>query len=677
MDKAERESAKFRKKIEKDMRAAGKHIAEGFRLASVAAVGAAAGMVLIIKKQMDLIDQTSKTALALNTSYASMENVKRAAELSGVGIEQLDNAMKKLADNIGEAISGSKTQAEVFGRLGISAKDLYSIPIDERINKINKALRDNIPIAERAAVAADLYGAKNALFMQQIDSGTIEEAARQVKIFGTALSDVDAVKVEMAGDSISNISTAIDGLDKAITVELSGLLRQIGEDFLVIVSNGGGMKSIAEDIVGSVVPALGMLADSADFVKTSFSIVQEAVAGSMLSFKEDMLELELLNLKYARYNLRFKKDSDSYRNIESAIADKEREIGLISGMLSESDSKLNESLDRPYNSASDRLFEYIERAQASAEVLAAAEDKRRKLEAVAAAAAAAAEKKRLAAAAAAAAAKERADSEQKYLDEVTKAQIAAWNERMDKEREAIEEVRKMMLTEEQVIKESYQKRKDAVLEAITLSADEKRELVVALQKKEDEELAKLSDEKRKKELDAQMTTLDNYENLFSSLHDLSAAFGKENSKTARAMFGIAKAAAVAKAMLAISGAAQAMGDTAVTTEQRIAHAATIASAVAGIVSTVKGVKMDGMAHDGIDAVPKTGTWLLEKGERVMTAETSAKLDNKLDGMGGRTKIVNVIDPRMVADYLSTDAGEEIVMNIIGRNQAAVAAYARG
>ena len=53
------------------------------------------------------------------------------------------------------------------------------------------------------------------------------------------------------------------------------------------------------------------------------------------------------------------------------------------------------------------------------------------------------------------------------------------------------------------------------------------------------------------------------------------------------------------------------------------------------------------------------------------------LDNKLDGMGGRTKIVNVIDPRMVADYLSTDAGEEIVMNIIGRNQAAVAAYARG
>jgi hypothetical protein len=38
----------------------------------------------------------------------------------------------------------------------------------------------------------------------------------------------------------------------------------------------------------------------------------------------------------------------------------------------------------------------------------------------------------------------------------------------------------------------------------------------------------------------------------------------------------------------------------------------------------------GMAHDGIDKVPATGTWLLEKGERVTTAETSAKMDRVLE-----------------------------------------------
>ncbi|WP_236166416.1 phage tail tape measure C-terminal domain-containing protein [Pseudomonas juntendi] len=38
----------------------------------------------------------------------------------------------------------------------------------------------------------------------------------------------------------------------------------------------------------------------------------------------------------------------------------------------------------------------------------------------------------------------------------------------------------------------------------------------------------------------------------------------------------------------------------------------------------------GMAHDGIDSVPEDGTWLLQKGERVTTAATSAKLDRTLD-----------------------------------------------
>ncbi|WP_303396465.1 phage tail tape measure C-terminal domain-containing protein, partial [Pseudomonas fragi] len=59
----------------------------------------------------------------------------------------------------------------------------------------------------------------------------------------------------------------------------------------------------------------------------------------------------------------------------------------------------------------------------------------------------------------------------------------------------------------------------------------------------------------------------------------------------------------------------------------------------------------GMAHDGIDAVPETGTWLLQKGERVTTAQTSAKLDRTLEqvaqggGAGGKGLTVNLIEDR--------------------------------
>lgn len=57
--------------------------------------------------------------------------------------------------------------------------------------------------------------------------------------------------------------------------------------------------------------------------------------------------------------------------------------------------------------------------------------------------------------------------------------------------------------------------------------------------------------------------------------------------------------------------------------------ATTAPLVAGVASAAS-AGLAGMAHDGIDSVPADGTWFLQKGERVTTAETSAKLDRTLD-----------------------------------------------
>lgn len=62
-----------------------------------------------------------------------------------------------------------------------------------------------------------------------------------------------------------------------------------------------------------------------------------------------------------------------------------------------------------------------------------------------------------------------------------------------------------------------------------------------------------------------------------------------------------------------------------------AMAAAIAATgpMAASVSALAMGGLAGMAHDGIDSVPQTGTWLLEKGERVTTAQTSARLDKTL------------------------------------------------
>jgi len=65
-------------------------------------------------------------------------------------------------------------------------------------------------------------------------------------------------------------------------------------------------------------------------------------------------------------------------------------------------------------------------------------------------------------------------------------------------------------------------------------------------------------------------------------------------------------------------------------------AAIAATAAAGVLAIGVGTALQGQAHDGIDSVPETGTWLLQKGERVTTAKTSAKLDATLDRVANQS-----------------------------------------
>ncbi|HHO8042478.1 TPA: phage tail tape measure protein [Pseudomonas aeruginosa] len=89
-----------------------------------------------------------------------------------------------------------------------------------------------------------------------------------------------------------------------------------------------------------------------------------------------------------------------------------------------------------------------------------------------------------------------------------------------------------------------------------------------------------------------------------------------------------------------------------------AAAASAAGITAPMVAGVAASALAGMAHDGIDAVPETGTWLLEKGERVTTAETSAKLDRTLDDVrsnqsSGGAPTINLIEDRSRAGQVNT------------------------
>lgn len=94
----------------------------------------------------------------------------------------------------------------------------------------------------------------------------------------------------------------------------------------------------------------------------------------------------------------------------------------------------------------------------------------------------------------------------------------------------------------------------------------------------------------------------------------------------------AQAAAVAGAAVAGTAIASAYAPAAAMASLASfgANAVPAAAAITSTTALAETLSLAGMAHDGIDSVPTSGTWNLEKGERVTTAETSAKLDRTLD-----------------------------------------------
>lgn len=96
-----------------------------------------------------------------------------------------------------------------------------------------------------------------------------------------------------------------------------------------------------------------------------------------------------------------------------------------------------------------------------------------------------------------------------------------------------------------------------------------------------------------------------------------------------------------------------------------AAAASAAAFAAPLVAGVATASLAGMAHDGIDSIPETGTWLLQKGERVTTAQTSAKLDKTLDGIKSPVSntnksgtVVNLIEDASKAGQTRTRLDDE-------------------
>ena len=142
----------------------------------------------------------------------------------------------------------------------------------------------------------------------------------------------------------------------------------------------------------------------------------------------------------------------------------------------------------------------------------------------------------------------------------------------------------------------------------------------------------IEDKMQKKQQDIQdaytLATLGTFSSLTGSIADMFKATAGESSAAYKAMFLTSKAAAIAQAIISTEVAA----DKALELGPILGIEAS--SMVRGLgyasVGMIAAQTITGMAHSGIDNIPREGTWLLDRGERVVDARTNTDLKNFLD-----------------------------------------------
>jgi len=230
------------------------------RIAGAAAGAAvAAGAAAMVRSGLQVVDAQAKLAQSLGTTVASVQVLERAGELAGVAMSGIEQATKDLTRRLSQAAAGTGPAADALDRLGLSAAGLLALPLDERVGRINQAIAEFVPAAERAAVADQLFGEEGSIAISRIDTGTLAQATQDVRDFGVAVSEADADRIERTNDALSRLGLIWRGLSNQLAVAAAPAL-EAAADAMAALARTTGPLGLA---IRSLFDNLGRLASYA------------------------------------------------------------------------------------------------------------------------------------------------------------------------------------------------------------------------------------------------------------------------------------------------------------------------------------------------------------------------------------------------------------------------------
>lgn len=248
---------------------------------AVAAFGVSAAVMG--KNLADGIDKLGKLSTSLRTSVADLQAFEMAAGLQGVDFTKATNGLKKLEVVVGQIASGRAYSevTEEWDKLGLKIEDIIDLPIVEQFERITQAIRDFVPVGERAATASAFFGTRNAADVLRMTAETMEQSRDALREYGITLSQTAARDTEAMNDAMLVLSLIFKNFARNLVADHAPAIKAWVKQVQAGLKPGGKLRDMIERLATAFRLAAASAVEFVDIV--SGVVTQEAATTAALA----------------------------------------------------------------------------------------------------------------------------------------------------------------------------------------------------------------------------------------------------------------------------------------------------------------------------------------------------------------------------------------------------------
>jgi len=201
-----------------------------FKTALVGAVGAA-GIGLLISNSLKATDALAKTASKIGTTTEALSALQFAGQLTGVEVNTMNMALQRFTRRASEAAVGTGEAKGAIRELGIDARQLVRLPLDERMLVLADAFENVKSESDRLRLAFKLFDSEGAALVNTLSQGRagLSEMLGEARSLGIVMSSNAAEGVEDANDALLRLGSLFTGVTRQVTAALAPVIASFAD----------------------------------------------------------------------------------------------------------------------------------------------------------------------------------------------------------------------------------------------------------------------------------------------------------------------------------------------------------------------------------------------------------------------------------------------------------------